>query len=102
MDRSLLPDDNEDDEFYITDLIDMDVLNETDKLVGTVIDIPNFGAGDMLEIKPIAEDGIQAQSYYLPFTKAVVPIIDFDNGTLRIIPPNEISVMPEENGKGEK
>lgn len=102
VDRSLLPGDNEDDEFYITDLIDMDVLNETDKLVGTVIDIPNFGAGDMLEIKPIAEDGIQAQSYYLPFTKAVVPIIDFDNGTLRIIPPNEISVMPEENGKGEK
>lgn len=101
VDRSLLPDDNEDDEFYVIDLVGMDVRNETDEMVGTVIDIPNFGAGDMLEIKPSPEDGKQGQSYYLPFTKAVIPKIDFDNGTLWVIPPNEISVKPEDTGKAE-
>lgn len=101
VDRSVLPDDNEDDEFYITDLVGMDVLNEADEMVGTIIDIPNFGAGDMLEIKPIPVDGNQAQSYYLPFTKAVVPVIDFNNGALQIIPPNEIDVRPQDDGKAE-
>ena len=102
VDRTVLPDDNEDDEFYVIDLVGMDVLNEVDKMVGTVIDIPNFGAGDMLEIRPIAEDGKQGQSYYLPFTKAVVPKIDFDKGTLQVIPPDEIDVRPQDNGKGEE
>jgi 16S rRNA processing protein RimM len=101
VDRSLLPDDNEEDEFYITDLAGMDVLNEAEEKIGTVIDIPNFGAGDMLEIKPAAVDGKLAQSYYLPFTRAVVPTIDFDKRTLLVVPPNEISGRPEDDGKGE-
>ena len=101
VDRSLLPDDNEEDEFYITDLVGMDVLNEAGEIIGIVIDMPNFGAGDMLEIKPTTLDGTKAQSYYLPFTKAVVPRIDFDNGTLQVFPPSEISGRPEENGRGE-
>ncbi len=105
VDRSLLPDDTEEDEFYIIDLVGMDALNDDDEMIGRVIDIPNFGAGDMLEIRPIVEDGKQGQSYYLPFTKAVVPKIDFDKGTLQVIPPNEIDVQPEDpedNGKAEE
>ncbi len=102
VEREILPDDSDEDEFYITDLIGMDVLNEQGEKLGTVIDVPNFGAGDMLEIKPAKVNGKQAQSYYLPFTKAVVPSIDFANKTLTAIPPIEISGRPEDSEKDNK
>ncbi len=52
IDRSKLPKLEEEDEFYIEDLIGMDVLDEAGAQIGMVLAVPNFGAGDMLEIKP--------------------------------------------------
>ncbi len=99
VEREKLPDDSDEDAFYIADLVGMDALNEQGEKLGTVIDVPNFGAGDMLEIKPAKVEGKAAQSYYLPFTRAVAPSIDFANKTLTVIPPVEISGRPENNEK---
>jgi len=92
VDRAKLPELEEDDEFYVEDLIGMDVLNEAGEHIGTVLTVPNFGAGDMIEIKPTNS----SSTYFLPFTKQVVPEIDFENGSLTVIPPAEVSERDED------
>lgn len=87
IDRTKLPELEEEDEFYIEDLIGMDVLDESGVQLGTVLAVPNFGAGDMIEVKPTNS----SSTYYLPFTKEVVPEIDFENASLTVVPPAEVS-----------
>lgn len=91
IDRAKLPELEEDDEFYIEYLIGMDVLDEAGDQLGTVMAVPNFGAGDMLEIKPVAN----SSTFYLPFTKEVVPTLNFENHSLTAIPPAEVSERDE-------
>ncbi|MEM9331511.1 MAG: ribosome maturation factor RimM [Pseudomonadota bacterium] len=91
VDRSKLPEPDE-DEFYISDLVGMSAVNENGKKLGTIKAVPNFGAGDMLEIKPL--DG--GQTFYLPFTREIVPKIDFNTACMTVIPPSEVSERDEE------
>jgi 16S rRNA processing protein RimM len=85
IDRDKLPEPDE-DEFYVSDLKGMRVLVDGVD-IGHVEDVPNFGAGDMIEIKP-SEGGA---TYFLPFTEAVVPEIDFEAGRVVVVPPLESS-----------
>lgn len=62
-----------DDEFYITDLINLDVLDKNNNLVGKINTISNYGAGDLIEVKFI--DG---KSEFLQFTKKNFPNISKD------------------------
>lgn len=71
--REALPETAEEDEFYITDLVGMMVKDTKGNTIGNVIDVKNFGAGDLLEIKP--ERG---ESFFVPFTKDAVPEISED------------------------
>jgi 16S rRNA processing protein RimM len=59
------------DEYYHADLIGLAAVNAAGELVGRVIAIHNFGAGDIIEIAP--PDGA---TMLLPFTNAVVPEVD--------------------------
>lgn len=79
--RSMLPDAG-DDEFYHTDLIGLTVKTVSGKTIGTVRAVFDFGAGDMLEILP--KEGALIM---VPFTKAVVPIVDLEKGRVVIDPP---------------
>ena len=90
VDRAKLPDPDE-GEFYVSDLIGMSILIDGE-IIGTVKDVPNFGAGDMIEIEPKSGSA----TYYVPFTEEVVPEIDFENGTVRVVPPAEVSERDEE------
>ncbi len=58
-------------EFYYKDLIGMTVLNHEGTLFGTVLAVQNFGAGDLLEIKPPTGD-----SFYFPFNDEHCPLVD--------------------------
>ena len=49
-------------EFYYDDLIDLVCADESGVEVGTVVAVENFGAGDLLEIKPK-----NSESFYLPY-----------------------------------
>ena len=91
VDRAKLPETDE-DEFYVSDLIGMTAVDENGNEIGKIGDVPNFGAGDMLEIDPTGGGG----SYYLPFTEEVVPEIDFDAGRLLVLPPAEVVVSESE------
>lgn len=83
--REALPDTDDDDDFYIEDLIGLTAETADGKTAGKVIALDNFGAGDLLEIKPPVGDSV-----YIPFTKAEVPEILLDAG--KII----ITKMPDE------
>ena len=78
----------EEDEFYYSDLIGMQVKTVDGKTAGKVIAVHDFGAGDLLEIKP-KEGG----SFYHPFTKEAVPKVDMK--ARRII----VKIVEAENGK---
>ncbi|PWJ80119.1 16S rRNA processing protein RimM [Pseudaminobacter salicylatoxidans] len=79
IDRSALPDDGEEDEFYHADLIGLAVKDETGAAVGRVTAVQNFGGGDILEISHAGRKGV-----LVPFTEAAVPEIDIKAGFLRI------------------
>jgi 16S rRNA processing protein RimM len=79
IDRSALPDDGEEDEFYHADLIGLAVKDETGASVGKVTAVQNFGGGDILEITHSGKKGV-----LVPFTEAAVPEIDIKAGFLRI------------------
>ncbi len=71
VDRSALPSDLDEDEFYVADLVGMKVEDDADTPLGTVTAVHDFGGGDILEI------GSGRRSIMVPFTKAAVPQIDF-------------------------
>ena len=77
------------DEFYAIDLIGLDVFLESGESVGTVLDMVNYGAGDILEIKPPVGDTL-----LIPFTRVAVPIVDLTNRKVVIAPPIEVEALP--------
>ncbi len=79
VDRSALPDDGEDDEFYHADLVGLAVKDETGVAVGKVSAVQNFGGGDILEVTYQGRKGV-----LIPFTEAAVPEIDIGAGFVRI------------------
>lgn len=81
-DRSQMPS-LPDDEYYYSDLIGLDVLDTGGKTLGTVKNVMDHGAGDLLEILvPGAPDTV-----LLPFTQAAVPTVDLASGRLIVDPP---------------
>jgi len=83
--RDRLPPPDDEDEFYLTDLIGLEVV-EGDATVGRIKAVQNFGADDMLEIAPAGG----GHSWYLPFTRDAVPEIDVAGGRVRIVRPVEV------------
>jgi 16S rRNA processing protein RimM len=82
--RDLLPPPDE-DEFYLTDLIGLQARDATGEAVGKVISVQNFGADDLLEIKPPS-----SASWWLPFTLEAVPEVNIADGWLTVVRPAEI------------
>lgn len=72
-----------DDEYYYTDLIGLTVFDAGGTALGTVKNVADHGAGDLLEIAPPG----QSETVLLPFTKAVVPTVDLAAGRIIADPP---------------
>ena len=81
VDRDMLPDDLEDEEFYHADLIGLDAVDLEEAPIGKVLAVHNFGGGDILEI---ARGG--KPTVLVPFTKTAVPAVDMPAGKVRIDP----------------
>lgn len=80
--RSRLPDEGE-EEWYHSDLIGLAVLDQAGASLGTVVAIHNFGAGDLLEVRPAAG----GPDVLVPFTRETVPEVDVEGGRLTLVPP---------------
>jgi 16S rRNA processing protein RimM len=70
-----------DDEIYHIDLIGMCVVTPDTAIIGTVIDIPNYGAGDLLDIKQA--DG---KTILVPYRDVAVLNLDTANRRITIDP----------------
>ncbi len=80
--RSAFPEPDEDD-FYYSDLVGLDVKSTDGKRIGKVVGVQDFGAGPMLDIQPVKTAENQ-NSFYHPFTKTAVPKVDIKAGRLII------------------
>jgi len=79
--RSALPQTGP-DEYYHTDLIGLEAVLRNGTPVGRVRAIHDFGAGDTLEVaRP------DAQPIMVPFTHAIVPVVEPQEGRLVLDPP---------------
>ena len=73
----------EQEEYYHDDLVGLAVDLADGVRLGTVSAVHDFGAGDMIEV----ERPGPAASILVPFTRAVVPVVDLAAGRLVIDPP---------------
>lgn len=76
IDRSVLPELEEEDEYYEADLIGLSVKASSGEITGTVAGLYNFGAGEILEIKVKATGKLEM----IPFTKEYVPEVNVKDG----------------------
>ena len=83
--RADLPEPDE-DEFYLTDLVGLAVVTPEGKALGKVKAVQDFGAGDILEIDP----GQGGATWYLPFTRECVPVVDIAGGKVVAVKPSEV------------
>jgi 16S rRNA processing protein RimM len=73
-----------DDEYYYADLIGLTVVDTGGVTLGTVKNVMDHGAGDLLEI--IAPG--QSETILLPFTQAAVPTVDLSAKRIVADPPD--------------
>ena len=90
--RGALPDPDDEDEFYLTDLVGLEARDGDEAVIGKVKSVQNFGASDMLEIAP--RDG--GPTWYLPFTREAVPDVRIGEGWLRALKPTEVDERDED------
>jgi 16S rRNA processing protein RimM len=72
-----------DEEWYHADLIGLAALDRDGRSLGVIVAVHNFGAGDLLEMKP-ASGGA---TVLIPFTRETVPEIDVEGGRLTLVLP---------------
>jgi 16S rRNA processing protein RimM len=81
LDRSVLPDTEEEDEFYHADLVGLSVQDSAGETLGKVVMVQNFGGGDILEVKLAS-----GREVLVPFTRAAVPLVALSAGFVQVDP----------------
>jgi 16S rRNA processing protein RimM len=82
--RDQLPETEDEDEFYVADLVGLDVVSAEGEALGRVKSVHDFGAGDLLEIEPP-----QGPSWWLPFTREAVPEVSISERRITAVKPEE-------------
>jgi 16S rRNA processing protein RimM len=88
VDRDRLPP-PEDDEFYLTDLIGLSAVTEGGQTLGAIRAVEDHGAGPFIIVAGAGRE------HLLPFTRAVVPVVDVAGGRVTVLPPGEIVAAPQ-------
>ena len=81
--RERLPESADTDEFYHADLIGLAAVGTDGRELGNVVAVHNFGASDLIEVQPV-QGGMTVM---LPFTEAIVPVVDIAGGRIVVVPP---------------
>jgi 16S rRNA processing protein RimM len=74
-------------EFYHADLIGLSAVTADGNEVGTVVAIHDFGAGDILELRPRAGGA----TLMLPFSDTYVPEVDVPGRRIVVAPPQDVT-----------
>jgi 16S rRNA processing protein RimM len=76
----------EPEEFYHADLIGLRAESRDGAALATIVGIHDFGAGDLLELRPLAGGG----TVLMPFNAQTVPVVDIAGGRIVIDPPQDL------------
>jgi 16S rRNA processing protein RimM len=74
-------------EYYHADLIGLSAVSRDGVLLGTVVGVHNFGAGDLIEIAPP-----RGKTLLVPFNDDAVPEVDVAGGRMVVEPPVEVEL----------
>jgi len=77
--RETLPDLDDSTEFYTQDFVNLEVCDSKNEVIGKIIAVENYGAGDLLDIKLST-----AKTFLLPFRDENIQKIDLENGYVQI------------------
>lgn len=94
--RDKLPATQDEDEFYLADLVGLRAETREGAAIGVVVAVRNFGAGDILEVAPAGG----GDTLMFPFTKAVAPVVSLGEGRVVIVPPEEVEGDAAVDAKG--
>ncbi len=89
VDRAQLPPVEDEDEFYLSDLIGLPAFSPDGVKLGRVAIVHDYGAGVSLEIERLAGPVL-----IVPFTKACVPEVDIASGRVTIVSPEVLDADP--------
>lgn len=96
--REALPVLDDKDEFYATDLIGLSVEDRSGRKLGKVVDMADYGAGDIIAIA-----GGPEGDFELPFADRFVPVVDLAVGKIVVDLPDDFftakPVGEEEGGE---
>lgn len=76
--RETLPETDDNNEFYVVDLIGLAVYENKEE-IGIIATVENFGAGDLMEVKPQS-----GTAYYIPFQDDYIENIDLENKVITL------------------
>ena len=79
-------------EFYHADLIGLAAHTADGVLLGTIVDVPNYGAGDLLEIKPVSG----GETLLIQFDNEFVPTLNIAAGKVEVIVPAMVGAGADE------
>ena len=74
------------EEFYHADLIGLRAESRDGAALATIVGIHDFGAGDLLELRPLTG----GSTVLMPFTAVTVPVVDIAGGRIVIDPPEDL------------
>ena len=96
IDRSQLPQDLDEDEYYHSDLIGLEAIDAQGNRHGKVSAMFDFGGGDLLELTIPGK-----RPMLIPFTQAAVPEVDVKAGHI-VIDPAAAGLIADENEEQER
>ena len=70
-------------EYYRTDLIGLSAVSPAGELIGEVVAVENYGAGDLIEIRRSGS----GETELVPFTDAFVPTVDIAASRITVVMP---------------
>jgi 16S rRNA processing protein RimM len=91
VERDRLPPPEDEDEFYLADLIGLQAVTPEGRDLGRIDTVHDYGGGASLEIGRLL----------VPFTRACVPVVNLATGTVTVIPPDEVNVPDSESEAAE-
>ena len=94
--REKLGEPDEEDEYLLADLIGLSAQSQAGETIGTVVGVPNYGGGDLLEIAPP-----RGPTILVPFTKAFVPVLDLKGGFVTVAEGALAPAEPDATEDGE-
>jgi 16S rRNA processing protein RimM len=87
----------EEGEYYYEDLAGLRAEDEAGNVIGKVLAVQNYGAGDLLEVRLTG----QQVTELIPFVDAYVPVVDIAGGRVVVIMPEMTGEEADESGDDE-